>query len=57
MSNRKQNKFTDALREYEEAVRIDMATLGKNHPEVATIRSNMGNIYLNQSSLRYHVFE
>ena len=33
---RKQSKFTDALREYEEALRIEMATLGKNHPEVAT---------------------
>ena len=36
---RKQSKFTDALREYEEALRIEMATEGKNHPDVATTRS------------------
>ena len=35
-----------------------MATLGKNPPEVATTRSNTGNVYLNQSkfadALREH---
>ena len=40
--------FTDALREYEEALRIEMAALRKNHPDVATIRSSMSNVYLNQ---------
>ena len=43
--------FTDALREYEEALRIEMATLGKNHPEVATTRSNMASVYSKQSKL------
>ena len=46
---RKQSKFANALWEYEEALRIEMATLGKNHPEVATTRSNIGNVYLKQS--------
>ena len=48
---RKQSKFTDALREYEEALRIEMATFGKNHPEVATTRSNMASVYSKQSKL------
>ena len=37
------------MREYVEALRIEMATLGKNHPEVATTRNNMGNLYRKQS--------
>ena len=45
----KQSVFTDALREFEEALRIKMATLGKNHSEVAATRSNIGNVYLKQS--------
>ena len=48
---REQSKFTDALREYEEALRIEIVTLGKNHPEVATTRSNMGNAYVKQSKI------
>ena len=46
-----QSKFADALREYEEALRIEMAALGKNHPEVATTRSNMASVYSKQSKL------
>ena len=42
-----QSKFADALREYEEALRIEMATLGKNDPVVATTRSSMSSVYLN----------
>merc|ERR1719460_1427020 len=44
-----QSKFDDALREYEEALRIQMATLGKNHPRVAATRSNMASVYKEQS--------
>ena len=44
----KQSKFADALREYEEALRIEMATLGKNHPDVVTTRSTRGHVYLKQ---------
>ena len=47
----KQSKLADALREYEEALRIEMAALGKNHPEVATTRSNMASVYSKQSKL------
>ena len=58
LSTSQQSKFTDALREYEEALRIEMATLGKNYPEVATTRNNMGIVYLKQSkfadALREH---
>ena len=39
------------MMEYEEALSIDMATLGKNHPEVATTRSNMASVYSKQSKL------
>ena len=49
--NRKQSKFTDTLQEYEEALRFKMATLGKDHPEVATTRSNMASVYSKQSKL------
>ena len=45
----KQSKFADALWEYEEALRIEMATLGKDHPNVAGTRNNMGLVYTDQS--------
>ena len=37
------------LRENEEALRIEMATLGKNHPSVAATRNNMGKSHRKQS--------
>ena len=33
------------LREYEEALRFEMITLGKDHPVFATTRSNMCSVY------------
>jgi len=41
--------FADAMREYEESLRIKMAALGKNDPSVVTTRSNMGSVYFKQS--------
>merc|ERR1711879_227648 len=39
----------EALREDEEALRIIIATLGKDHPAVASTRNNMGIVYECQS--------
>ena len=36
-------------RKYEEALRFEIVTLGKDHPEVAATRGKMGIVYRKQS--------
>ena len=44
----KQGRYDEALEAYEDALRIQRAKLGDDHPDVAATRNNLGLVYYSQ---------
>ena len=44
-----QSKFAEALKEYNEALRVLIAAFGNDHPEAAQTRNNIAIMYQRQS--------